>query len=210
MSTIVLSIQLGLVLLGAVGIIIGSYLIGPSIPYVSGFLGELYGSLGLKALGTTTAHYTEADEYEFRTADRSNWPPELWNRLSGVLFAVSYEATERAFGDTLLDRREQGDPAEMVDDGPQKDTADVGIDREGVKTYARTDADHGWEGLVVKAGEYFEKFSDTAGFDIVAETESAAYEDEGGDTGDHPAKVKLVGVFVFTVLGLALGWIWFL
>lgn len=210
-NLLVVGIQLLLLAVGCVGTILASYVLG-GIPYLSGFIGELYGTIGLKTLGPSTVHLTEDGEYEFRAANPGETAPELWTRLAGTAFAVSYEATERAFGNAVYDSSAQGfDPAEAeTADGPTPQTMEIPIEREGVKTFAEADPGHGWRGIVIKAAEYFEKFVDTAGLDIVSEAESAELEDSGGDTGQHPAKVKLIGMIIFFLLGLPLGWVWFL
>lgn len=145
----------------------------------------------------------ETDEYEIKRGSKELKPLSYWSRWALAPFGITFEATEQAFeADAIDDERRAGlENLEFGTDG----TATTELER-GDRTWFVTKADLKHD-ILVPVGQKLAELRNASGTDLSREAYAAALGEHGGDTSGASNRLRLIGVLVFVVLGMGLGWV---
>lgn len=186
--------------------------IGPLLP---GFITEGLSTLifALTMVGTRRGELVQyaTGEYDIERGDPDREPRAYWYRWAMAPLGLTFEATREAFEPTVAseDRTKEIRAMETFDDGgPGEAIAEIDMERGGptVSWYVEA-ADAAEDRILVPLGQKLAELRGAGGPLIGIEAYAEALKDYGGDTSDYSNRTRLAGTFVFTVLGIGLGWI---
>lgn len=193
--------------LGVGAIPLLAYLFRGDIP---GFFAEPLANVLMAATmfgaGRSTLHQTATGQYELRQQSSDLGPQRHWSRFAGVPFGLTYERDEDAFGDLTANIRPEALEAKEKFD--QEHIAEVDIVRNGERSFANVAEDTA-DDILIKTGEFIAQLRDSAGLGIANTAHRNATEEHGGDSSDFGAKWMLIGMVLFAVMGLGMGWVLF-
>lgn len=196
-------------LVGAAIIPLWAYGLLDSIPVASPALGKLLLTVAMMSIGMGVLTQQANNSYRITAADEDTYEPSgYWQRFALGWLGITYERTEEAFGDAViekdLDALEQTDPE---GDSLPGSRASIDIERGGKKSYVRTDVDE--DAILVAIGQKLSELRDSAGIGIPNRVQLEALKNYGGDSSKHDATTMAAATFAFTALGAMLGYVIF-
>lgn len=193
--------------LGVGSIPLTAYLLSGDLPgMISEPLANLLMAATMFGAGRSTLHQTATGNYELRRASSDLGPQRHWSRFAGAPFGLTYAREDDAFGDLTADIHPEALEAEEKFN--QKYIAEVDIVRNGERSFANVAEDTA-DDILIKTGEFIAQLRDSAGLGIANTAHRNATEEHGGDSSDFGAKWMLIGMVLFAVMGLGMGWVVF-
>lgn len=192
-------------LVGVAFIPLFAYTIGPSLGQrIPETIANVIWKVTMLGVRRGVLEQTETDEYVVRRANADLEPRSYWTRWALAPFAITFEKTREAFAPYVLSEREQESVEARVADGDGVAPADIERGRQSWYINTRTDLGNTW---LVPIGRRLEVLRDAADAAMGREAYNETLKEEGGDTSDYSARTELTGLFVFTLLGIGVGWI---
>jgi hypothetical protein len=195
------------IVVGAIGVPLYIYTVGPMIPLIRGILVALLGYASMFGKGPSKLVQTENDDYELRPVD-SFGPNDHVYRLWGTNVAIAPEHTEAAWQELVSDldfeALEDHDTSDLQDG-----YADAGMNRGSGNWYVdlRNDAR---AQMLIPLGEKLSELRQGRGGDMGLQSIAEALKDYGGDTaGTQAIWIKLAGPFLFLITGAGMGYVVF-